>query len=426
MLGPDDHYVVISCDTHAGGSHAQYREYLDDEYKPAFDAWREKYKNPFKDLKDTDLRIRNWDSERRDADQNGDGVVGEVIFPNTVPPFFPNFVLFAQPPTPDEYELRHAGIQAHNRWMADYCAEKPEARAGIGQIFLNDVDDTLADIRWCHENGLRGGVLIGSVPPTCDWLAPLYDPIYDPVWALCEELDMPVNAHSGHRRPRLQAGPGHAVGALPGDPVLRAAAARLHDPRRRLRAVPGPEVHPHRGRVRLDPGRRWSSLDTLMDSIRSNKAGEMRIPGELVPPRSATEYFQQSCYVGVSQPTPQDIDAAVMLGASTGSCGAATTRTRRAPSRTPTSTFARCMGHLQARADPADPGRYRCGALQVRPGRAPAGRRPLRPHGGGGRHAADRAPGEPQPGPQEGRQAARQGELTPRASRRRAVGDARR
>ena len=89
----DDHYVVITADSHAGGSHAQYREYLDPQYRDDFDAWRGKYKNPFKDLKDTDLRVRNWDGELRDQQQNEDGIVGEVIFPNTVPPFFPNFVL---------------------------------------------------------------------------------------------------------------------------------------------------------------------------------------------------------------------------------------------------------------------------------------------------------------------------------------------
>ena len=168
MLGPDDHYIIISADTHAGGSHVQYREFLDPKYRDDFDAWREKYKNPFKDLKDTDLRIRNWDDDRRDGDMFADGVIAEVIYPNTVPPFFPNFVLFAQPPTPDEYEHRHAGVQAHNRWLADYCSRAPERRAGIGQIFLNDVDDAIADAIWCKENGLRGGVLIGAVPPTAD------------------------------------------------------------------------------------------------------------------------------------------------------------------------------------------------------------------------------------------------------------------
>ena len=56
------------------------------------------YKNPWKDLRDTDLRVRNWDDERRDADQLTDGVVAEVVYPNTVPPFYPGFVLFAGPP----------------------------------------------------------------------------------------------------------------------------------------------------------------------------------------------------------------------------------------------------------------------------------------------------------------------------------------
>ena len=59
MLGPDDHYILISADTHAGGSHVQYREFLDPKYRGDFDAWREKYKNPFKDPKfHTPSRLR--------------------------------------------------------------------------------------------------------------------------------------------------------------------------------------------------------------------------------------------------------------------------------------------------------------------------------------------------------------------------------
>ncbi len=96
-----DRYTIISSDCHAGANHGTYREYLDPKYRDEFDAWRGKYKNPWKDLRDTDLRVRNWDDERRDRDQLADGVVGEVIFPNTVPPFYPGFVLFAGPPTPD-------------------------------------------------------------------------------------------------------------------------------------------------------------------------------------------------------------------------------------------------------------------------------------------------------------------------------------
>src|SRR6476660_10149416 len=94
---PTDHFTIISSDSHAGASHATYREHLDPAYLEDFDAWRNKYKNPYRDLKDTDLRIRNWDNERRFKEQESDGIVAEVIFPNTVPPFFPSFVLFARP-----------------------------------------------------------------------------------------------------------------------------------------------------------------------------------------------------------------------------------------------------------------------------------------------------------------------------------------
>jgi predicted TIM-barrel fold metal-dependent hydrolase len=310
MTNPDDRYIVISADTHAGGSHQQYREYLDPQYRDTFDAWREKYKNPFKDLKDTDLRIRNWDTERRNADQESDGVVGEVIFPNTVPPFFPSFVLFAQPPTPEEYELRHAGVKAHNRWMVDFVNEQPAQRAGIGQIFLNNVDDAIEDVKWCHANGLRGGVLISSVPPTTDWIKPLYHPDHDPLWRVCEELGVPVNAHSGTGGPKYQ--------QAPAMPLVHFIEISFYSQRPFVYLTLGGvfERFPKLKFVMTEMGCAWipptlTHLDSFMYNMRSNKVGEMRFEGETVPPRSATEYFHQNCYVGASQPTPADIEAAL-------------------------------------------------------------------------------------------------------------------
>src|SRR5579875_2614015 len=193
-------YTVITADSHAGGSHAAYREYLEERFLDDFDAWRGRYRNPFKDLGDQ-RRYRNWDNDMRNSQQEADGVVGEVIFPNTVPPFFPSFVLFAGPPKPEDYEHRLAGIRAHNRWLVDFCADFPARRAGIGQIFINNLDDALEDVRWIKEHGLRGGVLLPTVPPDCDYVAPLYDRSYDPLWALCEELEVPVNCHGGTGSP---------------------------------------------------------------------------------------------------------------------------------------------------------------------------------------------------------------------------------
>ena len=87
-VGADERFVVISADCHAGGSMDIYGEYLEARYQDEFVAWRSAYRNPFRDLQSKG-RTRNWDSDQRIAELEADGQVAEVIFPNTVPPFFP-------------------------------------------------------------------------------------------------------------------------------------------------------------------------------------------------------------------------------------------------------------------------------------------------------------------------------------------------
>ena len=195
-LSSTDHYTIISADCHAGASHETVPGVPRRAVSRRLRRLAGKYRNPFSDLRGN-RRMRNWDDELRNSQLEADGIVGEVVFPNTVPPFFPSFVLFARPPKPDEYEHRLAGIRAHNRWLADWCARFPERRAGIGQIFLNDVDDAIDDVNWINEHGLRGGVLISAIPPDVDYVKPLYDPVYEPLWSVCEDLGVKVNSHGG-------------------------------------------------------------------------------------------------------------------------------------------------------------------------------------------------------------------------------------
>ena len=190
-----DHYVVISSDCHAGASHAEYRKYLDAEWRQEFDEWRAAYSNPFRDLQG-DGRTRNWDGSRRIADQNAEGVVAEVLFPNTVPPFFPTGSVIAPRPRPRSIRRASPAFAAHNRWLADFCAEAPQRRAGQTQIFLNDVDDAIGEIVWGHEHGLRG-VLLPGVAPDTPWIEPLFSPKYDPIWRECAERGIPVTHHAG-------------------------------------------------------------------------------------------------------------------------------------------------------------------------------------------------------------------------------------
>jgi len=194
-------YTVISADCHGGGSIADYRPYLASRWHDDFDAWAAEFDNPYSDVKGSDA-ARNWDSDRRLSELEADGVVAEVIFPNTIPPFFPKVSLVNQPPgaSAGDLERRWAGLQAHNRWMADFCAAAPGRRAGICQIMLHDVDASVAEIRWAKDHGLFGGVLLPGAPPGSG-VPPLYARDYEPIWDVCEELGMPINHHSGSAAP---------------------------------------------------------------------------------------------------------------------------------------------------------------------------------------------------------------------------------
>jgi predicted TIM-barrel fold metal-dependent hydrolase len=312
-VAADERYTIISSDCHAGGSHAAYREYLDPEFVEDFDAWRGKYKNPYKDLGDQ-RRLRNWDNDLRNSQQESDGIVGEVVFPNTVPPFFPSFVLFARPPTAEQYEHRRAGIHAHNRWLVDWCGEFPERRAGVGQIFLNDVDHAIEDVTWIKEHGLRGGILLPALAPDVKWVKPLYDPCYDPLWEVCQDLEVPVTIHSGTGNPDYGK---YAVSML-----LYINEVSFYSQRPFVQLVLSGvfERFPRLKFVMTEAGCAWlvpllAHLDSVIASIRdTGETGEIKYGAEHVLPRSATEYFQQNCWMGVSFPKAEDVAALDLVG----------------------------------------------------------------------------------------------------------------
>jgi predicted TIM-barrel fold metal-dependent hydrolase len=309
----DGHYTIITADSHAGGSHASYREYLDPAYLEDFDAWRNKYRNPFKDLGDQ-RRYRNWDNEMRNGQQEADGIVGEVIFPNTVPPFFPSFVLFAPPPKPEDYEHRLAGIRAHNRWLVDFCGEFPEKRAGIGQIFLNDIDDAIDDVKWIKEHNLRGGLLLPNIPPDVNWVKPVYDPEYDRLWEVVQDLEVPINVHGGTGAPDY--------GNYPFAMLFYINEVGFYSQRPLVSFILGGifERFPRLKFVITEAGCAWvppllKRLDDTIDKIRkTGQTGEIRYGDDDKLNRLASEYFAQNVWMGVSQPGPADAAARFQIG----------------------------------------------------------------------------------------------------------------
>jgi predicted TIM-barrel fold metal-dependent hydrolase len=307
----DDRYLLISADCHAGGSLEQYRAYLDPAYRDEFDAWRGQYSNPFRDLQGGG-RTRNWDTERRLRDLEDDGVVGEVLFPNTVPPFFPTGAVIAPPPTAATFARRLAGIRAHNRWLADFCAAAPGRRAGIGQIFLNDVDEAVADVHTVKELGLTGGVLLPGRPDDSE-PAPLWDPVYDPLWSACEDLDVTITHHSG------QGSPDYGRSAAGGVMWIVETTWFSHRPLWQLIMGGVFERHPRLRFVLTESGCSWipetlRMLDGFHAQMASGRIGELKYTEDQRLSLTPSEYFARNCYVGVSFPSPSESRAMRTVG----------------------------------------------------------------------------------------------------------------
>ena len=209
-----DRYSLITADTHAGSNPEGFGPYLAQKWQSDFQEWlkqSEKVEAVMRQVMgkrsigvDGDPEVdgnRNWDNARRLRETEADGVVAEVIFPNVSPPFAPSMMSeFGEAELGDDHERRWAGIQACNRWLADFCKEAPGRRAGVAQIFLPFIEESVEEIRWAKENGLFGGVLLPGAPPGSN-VAPIYAPQYEPIFAVCEELGLPLNHHSGSANP---------------------------------------------------------------------------------------------------------------------------------------------------------------------------------------------------------------------------------
>jgi len=310
--GGGEPYVLISADTHAGANIATYREYLDPKYREEFDAWRAGYKNPQKEHLGG-KKTKNWDDTERFRDLEADGVVGEIVFPNTVPPFYTNGVLVSPLPKPEQFERRLAGIRAHNRWLADWCAAHPARRAGIGLVHLNDVDEAIRDVEWIAKHGLRGGILLPNPPPDDKHIEPLYSRKYDRFFAACQDFDVVVNQHGGTGSPDY--GP-HAASA-----AVWIAEVGFFSKRGFTQLLLGGVFHrfPKLRFILTESGCAWvpetlAHLDGLHERIRSGAIGELSYGPDVVPPERPSFYARRNCWYGASFPSPRELAGREAVG----------------------------------------------------------------------------------------------------------------
>lgn len=336
-----DRYMILSSDAHAGAPMAAYKDYLAPAWHDEFDAWLAAVVNPWVDVNDT----RNWHSADRIEAMDAEGITGEILFPNTLPPFYDIAAhLSGVPRDRTEFDRRWAGLQAHNRWLVEFCNEEPLRRRALIQLLPNDVDAAVAEMRWAREHGVVGGVMIPAVPPN-HVVEPFFHARYEPLWQAAVELGLPIHQHQGSGSPDvgMDQTVGRSVFYVDLELWTRLTLSHL--------IVGGVfERHPELRVVWTEmPGLRWvvedlERITRQLQVIQSRYAGDPRqlnfwhtFGSTTTESLSLTpiEYFRRNCYVGASMLSPGDVHYVNVLGADRvmwghdfpheeGSCGRAT------------------------------------------------------------------------------------------------------
>ena len=144
---------------------------------------REKQNPKYKDGED-----HGWDagSQIRAMDQEGIDVA--VLFPSRG--------LFSMAVDGMEPGLAAAVGRAYNDWMFDFCKEHPGRLYGAGHIAPHDVEAAVSETRRCvKELGFKAVFMRPDIINGHQW----HDPYYDPLWAECQQLGIPVGFHAGGR-----------------------------------------------------------------------------------------------------------------------------------------------------------------------------------------------------------------------------------
>ena len=158
-MNADDRYVVISADCHGGGEiHELPRLPRVAVPRRVRRLGRRRSRSCTPTCSATSASATGTPTGAM-RDLEADGVVAEVIFPNTIPPFFPAASLVdaaARRPTRTTSSCGGPGCRRTTAGSPTSARRTPGRRAGIAQIMLHDVDARgRGDPLGARRNGLH-------------------------------------------------------------------------------------------------------------------------------------------------------------------------------------------------------------------------------------------------------------------------------
>ena len=329
-MSESERVLIISADCHAGGLPQHYRPYLPAGMREASDEWWVAYVremiartgtffdqeavDEFADKTDGSARVNTlidasptlgdaellallndennpfapkrgeFDPDTRLRDLEGDGIAGEIVFPQMAP-FGAGLLQYRSPVDPAQ---NLEGNRAYNRWLADLCSANPGRRAGVALINVDDIDVTVQEVRAAKEMGLFGGILL----PTSTGDHPFYHhPRYEPLWAACAELGMPLHTHSGWSPD---------YGDVPAATAMYISEVDMwaQRPFKALLWSGAFERHPDLKLVMTETGSAWIVEMLRVLEFKADSPLFKHFTAELS--LRPSEYFARQCYIGAS------------------------------------------------------------------------------------------------------------------------------
>ena len=162
-------------------------------------------------------------------------------------------------------------------------------------IPIDDIDVAVEEIEWARQALPQGGVML----PAGTGELPLYfDPRYEPIWAACAELGLPLSFHTGSGPPDY--------GAFPFSPMLYVAEAPwfAHRPLTFLMWSGVFERHPKLTVVMAEQGSAW--VVPTLKGWDSSYARPMFTHLVAHMPLKPSEYFARQVFVAASMLSPEE------------------------------------------------------------------------------------------------------------------------
>lgn len=106
---------------------------------------------------------------------------------------FPTSAMYVTAFTRMDARFAAAACRAYNDWLYDYIqAADPRRMFGAAAISAHDVGSAVAEVRRAvGELGMKAAFLRPNIYNDRPW----HDPHYDPLWAACQELNIPIGFH---------------------------------------------------------------------------------------------------------------------------------------------------------------------------------------------------------------------------------------